>query len=112
MLQMLWSGGILADAFAVVASVAAAVVAAVAAAVADAAAAAAAAGDVGGAAAAPAAARAVSHELRLQGGLRAHWQGDVWLTRHAVGGRTAPHPDNAGACCPSSAVEIRLAVHI
>ena len=108
---MLWSGGILADAFAVVASVAAAVVAAVAAAVADAAAAAAA-GDVGGAAAAPAAARAVSHELRLQGGLPAHWQGDVWLTRHAVGGRTAPHPDNAGAGCPSSAVEIRLAVHI
>ena len=106
---MLWSGGILADAFAVVASVAAAVVAAVAAAVADAAAAA---GDVGAAAAAPAAARAVSHELRLQGGLRAHWQGDVWLTRHAVGGRTAPHPDNAGAGCPSSAVEIRLAVHI
>ena len=108
MLQMLWSGGILADAFVVVASVAAA---AVAVAVADAIAAAAA-GDVGGAAAAPAAARAVSHELRLQGGLRAHWQGDVWLTRHAVGGRTAPHPDNAGAGCPSSAVEIRLAVHI
>ena len=112
MLQMLWSGGILADAFVVVASVAAAAAVAAAVAAADAAADAAAAGDVGGAAAAPAAARAVSHELRLQGGLPAHWQGDVWLTRHAVGGRTTPHPDNAGAYCPSSAVEIRFAVHI